>query len=501
MTMLWVAIALLTLAVLALLLAPLLRPRGAMSARAAYDMEVYRDQIREVARERERGVLDADSAAAARLEIERRMLRSADEVEAAPPPEPAATASTQRRWAVALAVIVPAVAFGLYDIYGTPGLSGQPEAGHKTATSTAADVARAKVRERVAALKRTLMARPKDRDSWISLARGLRSLGHYAPAANAFSKAIKLAKPGARLLSAYGETLMQAASGVVTPTAQRAFHAALRIDPREPRARYYIGLAELQVGQAKAALTRWVGLEAESSANAPWLPVLRRRIAAVAKEHSIDLVALRAALPPVKNGKLLTVGPSRKQVDAARKMSPEARAKLIRGMVDRLAARLAKKPGDGPGWRRLGRAYQVLGEKAKAAEAYGKAATLQPKRVDVLLDYGEALITAGGGSGTDGKLNEKFIGVMRRILALNDSNPVALWYVGLAALQAGQPAVAKRHWRRLFTVIPKTAPERAILKKRIQELESASRQTDGRTDTQPSGQSDAKPTAPKTTTQ
>ena len=502
MTMLWVFIALLTLAALALLLAPLLRPRRATPVRAAYDMEVYRHQIREVARERERGVLDSESAAAARLEIERRMLHAADEVEAAPP-EPTATVSTRRRVAVALAVVVPVVAFGLYDIFGTPGLPGQPVAGRKTATSAAAAAARAQVRERVAALKRTLMARPKDRDSWIALARGLRSLGHYAKAANAFSKAIKLANPGAGLLSAYGETLMQAASGVVTPAAQRAFREALRIAPREPRARYYLGLAELQAGQAKAALEMWIALEAESSADAPWLPVLRRRIAAVAKEHRVDLVALRAALPKVDRGKRAaggTPGPSGEQLEAARRMTPEARAKMIRSMVDRLAARLAKSPDDGPGWRRLGRAYRMLGEKAKAVEAYGKAAALQPKSVDVLLDYGEALLTVGGGK-ADAKLNADFIGVMRRILALNDRNPVALWYVGLAALQAGQPAAAKRHWQRLFTVIPKEAPERAVLEKRIQALEGASSQPDGRSGARPGAEPDAKPATPKTTTQ
>jgi cytochrome c-type biogenesis protein CcmH len=50
-------------------------------------------------------------------------------------------------------------------------------------------------------------------------------------------------------------------------------------------------------------------------------------------------------------------------------MSPEDRQGMIRGMVERLAARLRDNPDDVEGWQRLARAYDVLGESDKAAEA------------------------------------------------------------------------------------------------------------------------------------
>ena len=46
-------------------------------------------------------------------------------------------------------------------------------------------------------------------------------------------------------------------------------------------------------------------------------------------------------------------------------MSDEDRAAMIRSMVQRLAARLADNPDDLAGWRRLARAYAVLGEADK----------------------------------------------------------------------------------------------------------------------------------------
>ena len=47
---------------------------------------------------------------------------------------------------------------------------------------------------------------------------------------------------------------------------------------------------------------------------------------------------------------------------------------MIRGMVDRLAARLEQNPNDKDGWTRLAHAYDVLGEAEKAEAARARAA-------------------------------------------------------------------------------------------------------------------------------
>jgi cytochrome c-type biogenesis protein CcmH len=62
-------------------------------------------------------------------------------------------------------------------------------------------------------------------------------------------------------------------------------------------------------------------------------------------------------------------GPTPQDVAAAQAMSPEERQAMIRGMVDRLAARLEQSPNDKEGWTRLAHAYDVLGEKEKAQAA------------------------------------------------------------------------------------------------------------------------------------
>ena len=61
-----------------------------------------------------------------------------------------------------------------------------------------------------------------------------------------------------------------AASGQVTETALAAFQAALGKDAAEPRARYYLALADAQNGKLHEALDQWIKLENESGADAPW---------------------------------------------------------------------------------------------------------------------------------------------------------------------------------------------------------------------------------------
>ncbi|MEO8560393.1 MAG: c-type cytochrome biogenesis protein CcmI, partial [Rhodospirillales bacterium] len=61
---------------------PILRPRrAAPPPRREHDLAVYRDQLAELERDQNRGVLDASQVQAARLEIERRLLAAAKQQE------------------------------------------------------------------------------------------------------------------------------------------------------------------------------------------------------------------------------------------------------------------------------------------------------------------------------------------------------------------------------------------------------------------------------------
>jgi len=89
-------------------------------------------------------------------------------------------------------------------------------------------------------------------------------------------------------LSAYGGALVLANDGTVSSEARAAFDEALKKNPFDNRSRFYIGVAQVQTGEARGALQTWTDLIATSPVDAPWLPQVRAHIAEVAGKVGID---------------------------------------------------------------------------------------------------------------------------------------------------------------------------------------------------------------------
>ena len=70
----WLPLTLLSLLAAAALVWPLLRRRKSAPARQDHALEVYRTQLQELERDRDRGLLDDEQAAIARLEVRRRII-------------------------------------------------------------------------------------------------------------------------------------------------------------------------------------------------------------------------------------------------------------------------------------------------------------------------------------------------------------------------------------------------------------------------------------------
>ena len=132
----WIVAAAMTAAVTALVLTPLLRSRqtggSGAGSRAAYDMEVYRDQLAELERDLARGVIDDRQAQGARTEISRRMLAVAEEGKREAQSAGASSGRGSRSVALALCVLIPVGALAVYIPSGEPNLPGQPFASRET---------------------------------------------------------------------------------------------------------------------------------------------------------------------------------------------------------------------------------------------------------------------------------------------------------------------------------------------------------------------------------
>lgn len=340
---LWFVLALMTVAAVFAVLWPLGRR---YSLASGSDLEVYRDQLAEIDRDLGAGLIGEAEAEAARIEISRRLIAAADGDIA---PQAAGAVWRRRATAMAVLVVLPVGAAALYLALGSPQLPGQPQAARTDTPESRS------IEALVAKVEAHLESNPEDGRGWEVVSPVYMRLGRFDDAIKARRNVLRIMGANAQREADLGEALTGAANGIVTVEAKSAFQRALQFDGADFRSRYFIGLAAEQDGKRKEAAAIWSELLAQAPADAPWIGLVRESLSRV-----------DASVPPLK-------GPSADDVAAANELSAEQRADIVRGMVDRLAERLARDGSDVEGWLRLLRAYMVLGDRDKAMNAANDA--------------------------------------------------------------------------------------------------------------------------------
>ncbi len=435
----------LTLLVLALLVRPLLRRPRPLADPARFDRAVYRDQLQELDRDVRRGLIGAEEAKASALEIQRRLLAT-DRLTRQPPPP-----RRSPMLAGALSVLVLTAATALYSKIGSPSLPDLPFAARvlpaqsATATTTADPSAAAHTDTAAAAarLAARLKANPADTAGWLRYARTEATLNDWDRAIDGYRHAIALGPVDADDQAGFGEMLVMAAEGIVTPTAQDAFHAATKTDPTNPVARFYLALADAQAGETDKATAAWRALADDLDAASPIRAEIGRRVAEAAQQAGTPATAL----PPPRTS---APGPTAAQMAEAAAMSPEQRETMVEQITARLAAQLQANPNDADGWLRLGRAYAVQGKPGQAADAFTAAARLRPDDADIKLQAVAALLSPVK---PDAPLPARAIALLRDVATLRPSAPEVLWYLGVAAARDGRKEEARQNWSQLLKTL------------------------------------------------
>jgi cytochrome c-type biogenesis protein CcmH len=340
---LWFLLAMMTGAAVFAVLWPLGRRQAAPAT--GHEVRVYRDQLDEITRDQAADRIGEAEAEAARIEVSRRLLGAAESGAAEPAGSPLA-----RRRAVALAalIIVPVLSGGLYLALGSPSLPGQPLAARANPQGSPP------IDRLVAQVEEHLEKNPKDGRGWEVVAPVYMQLGRYDDAARAWRNAVTYSGASAAREANLGEALAASAKGIVTAEAKQAFERAAALDPKDPKARYFLGLSAQQDGRNAEAVAMWRDLLASAPPNAAYAGFVREELARVENPSQQP-------------------GPSAEEVAAAGEMDPQQRQQMIVGMVQGLADRLKQDGGDFEGWLRLVRAYTVLGDRDKARSAVSDA--------------------------------------------------------------------------------------------------------------------------------
>ncbi|MER9397412.1 c-type cytochrome biogenesis protein CcmI [Mesorhizobium sp. M0615] len=345
----WVIAAILTLGASLTVLLPLTSGGTDAPTSSDHDLEVYRDQLAELERDAARGLIQPAEAEEARAEIARRILRlgNAGQADAATLQQPSKAA---RLVATSAVLMVPLLSWGMYSQLGSPDLPSQP-----LAERLAKNPADSSVDELVARAEAHLAANPGDGRGWDVLAPIYLRLQRFPDAVTAYRNAIRLDGDTAAREAGLGEAIANAAGGIVSADAQSAFEQALKLDPANAKASFYLAMALAQEGRIPEATTAWQKMLDSLPQDSPWRGAVQQALAEAANRSV-------ASGEPAK-------GPDAAAVDAASSMAPRDRQAMIETMVAGLDEKLRQNPRDTEGWMRLIRSYVVLGKADQARDA------------------------------------------------------------------------------------------------------------------------------------
>lgn len=376
----WIAALGIGAAVTVLLLLALMRGGSGGRPPAAHDLDVYRDQLREIARDVARGTVTADEAERLRTEVSRRIL-DADRALA----QGAAGSAAPRVATLAMAGLVVAVMAGGVWTYLRLGAPSYPDLPIALRLALADETYRTRPAQAVAEaatpapaprpvepefaalmerLRATLASRPDDLRGHRLLAQNEAALGNFAAAAAAQRRVVAILGDAVQAEdhAALAEAMILAAGGYVSPEAEAELVRALALDPMNGTAGFYAGAMFAQTGRPDRTMGLWAPLLERSRPDDPWVAPIRAEIGRIAAEAGVDYTLPAAA-----------VGPTDADIAAAAEMAPEDREAMIRGMVAQLGERLATEGGTAADWARLIGAHGVLGETDQARAIWSEA--------------------------------------------------------------------------------------------------------------------------------
>ncbi|MCR9120727.1 MAG: c-type cytochrome biogenesis protein CcmI [Phyllobacteriaceae bacterium] len=377
----WLTVLALTAAAIVIGFRPMLRGTGSAAPDRVedheHDIAVYRHQLEELAGEEARGSISPVEAAQARNEISRRILAVEDRLTAAG----ATGFSTvpRRSGAATLAlfalVFIPGLTLIIYTGIGSPAYEAQPLAMRLEAMRDAAaarNQTQDQLRDLVVRAEDHLRDNPDDGRGWDVLAPVYFRLGEVGKSETAYRNAIRLLGETPQRLSGLGETMVTAAGGIVTADASALFDRALDANPADARARFFAGLADVQIGQYEDARSAWTVLAADEGADMAWRAVAQQSLARL--DETAPAVE-NSGRPPVLD---------EATIEQMQDMSAVERGSVIEGMVASLDERLRDQPNDLEGWKRLIRARIVLDQDDGLRDALERARSAYEDRPDEL---------------------------------------------------------------------------------------------------------------------
>ena len=312
-----VVAALLVAAALLFIVPPLWRRRDKRSVRRDLsNLEIYKDQMRELEADLANGVLSQEQFDQGHLELERRLLEDV-------PPNAGQTAPRDdseagRGAAITVMLLVPLLAVFLYLIEGNPAAL-SPEkitVAQQSGNGPAHAVTAEQINAMVEGLAARLENNPQDAEGWRMLGRSYVALGRYQEAVGALQRAVSMLKDDPDLLADYADALAMTSGQTLEGKPLELVKRALKLDPNHEKSLWLAGTAAYNKGDYHGAVAYW--------------DRLLKQMTPGSKEAQ-QVMSIIAEAKDLADGKMpapaAQAAPSEAKVDGTVSLSPELMAK------------------------------------------------------------------------------------------------------------------------------------------------------------------------------
>jgi len=218
----------------------------------------------------------------------------------------------------------------------------------------------------------------------------------------------------------------------------------------EDVARGVIGEADAQVARVEISRKLIAAMERREAAEAgDGLDAGGRGVAAAIV--LVGIPALATAIYLLQGAPGLPALPYASRVEEIARIENEAQA--IASRIAALEKAVADDPADAQSWSDLGFVYLDIARYEDAVRAFDGAIAAAGDSADLLLNKGLALVYAN-----EGLLTPKAEEVFLAVLSLEPEQGLAHYFLGFAALQRGDDALARRRFEDSLQYSPESAP-------------------------------------------
>ncbi|MCV6637401.1 c-type cytochrome biogenesis protein CcmI [Candidatus Albibeggiatoa sp. nov. NOAA] len=242
----WLTIFLLTVAALVFVIPPLLRQENYTeeSRQTSTNVTIYKERLQELEQEK----LSDEDFQQRKQELEKSLAQELDSQQI--------TYRSQGRWAsvIAVVIIVPAIALGLYGNYGRYDLLQSVEAKQAQNHGQGAS----NFEKMVDGLAKRLESQPNDLEGHYMLARSYAMLQRYPEAIEVYNKLVTITEgKDPNILVDYAEVAATANGNQLAGLPTMLLKNALEIDPNHVSALWLLGFSAQEQNQLQQALEYW----------------------------------------------------------------------------------------------------------------------------------------------------------------------------------------------------------------------------------------------------